>query len=287
MREENKANIPDDEIDLKSLGSKIYAGIVYPVSLLFSNILITLCFIFAAVILSVVFKYVVPKTYTSSFILRPTDVKDKIYPKILADIPVLLKKGDKHALKQILELDSILVDELVQINITHALVKNFADSINTTEIEIETRNTQAMIPVQNSILHYLENNSYYLRIKNLQKDQIDMSLEQVDKDLAQLDSLKRLQLNLYANQKATLQNSIVLNELINPVAAYNVSADRMAKKTSLLAQSVFLDRFFLLKSCVIPSHHDWPPRILILCLFAVPFSLLLCVLFLHHKTKRS
>ena len=286
MGAENTLRIPDDEIDLKSIGGKVFSFFAYPLSLLFSNILTASCFVLAAIVLSIAFKYLTPKTYTSSFIIRPTDIKDKTYLKVLSDIPLLLKNSDKHALTSLLEIDSSTVDKLVKITITHLAIKNAIDSSNVTEIELESRDTRAMLPVQNSILRYLENNPYYLRIKNLQKEQIDLNLAQINKDLIQLDSLKKIQLDQYEKQKISLQNTVMLNDLINPTAAYTASSERMIKKTNLLAQTVFLDRFLLIKGCVISSRHSWPPRILVLCLFTVPISLLLCVCVLHYRSKR-
>jgi len=287
MSADNRANIPDDEIDLKSIGGRIFSFFAYPFSLFFSNILVTLCFIAGGILASVAVRYLTPKTYTSSFILRPTDIKDKVYPKILADIPVLIKKKDEKALSALLAIDPAFVSSLADISITHSAVKSPSDSTNTIEVEIESSDPAAFIPVQNSIIQYLENNPYYRKIKGLQKSQIEMNLEQINKDLVQLDSLKKSQLAAYEKQKLATQNTVMLNDLINPTAAYAASSERMIKKTSLLAQTVFLDRFMLIKGCVISNYHDWPPRMLILLLVFVPAFLLLGVIFLHYRKHRA
>jgi hypothetical protein len=144
-----------------------------------------------------------------------------------------------------------------------------------------------MLPVQTAVMQFLENTPYFQKIKALQKSQLDMNLDLIEKELIQLDSLKRMQLGAYEKQKLNPQSSFVLNDLVDPVAAYTVSADRMVKKTNLMAQRSFIDRFMLIKSVVVSSRHTWPPRILVLLLISVPCSLLLCAFYLHVRSKQK
>jgi hypothetical protein len=286
MENANAKKIPDDEIDFGSIVRRLYSFFIYPLTLLSKNKLITFCFLLFGIISSAGFKYLLPKTYSSSFVIRSVDPSDKIYLKILNDLPALIKNGDKKTLASILGLDSSLVANLVQIKIKLSDITK-GDSTNTIDIKIESLNNQMILPVQTSILHYLENNPYYTKIRNLQKNQIELKLLQIDKDLVQLDSLKKLQLAAYDKQKLNSQYQLALNDLINPTAVYNTGTDLMNKKSALIAQTVFIDRFQLIKSCVISSRHSWPPRILVLCLFFVPFSLIVCVIFLHAKSSKS
>ena len=286
MQTENTSRIPDDEIDLSSMATKIYSFFTYPVKLLFSNVLISCLFILAALIFSVSFKYLTPKVYTSSFIIKPTDSRDRLYLKVLSDIPMLIRKGDKKALAELLKLDTLITKAMVDITINPS-IKNSGDSTNTVEIIIAANTNSVMLPLQAGILNFLENNPYFQKFKELQKKQLEMNLELIDKELIQLDSLKRMQLGTYEKQKSNPQSSFVLNDLINPVAAYNASSERMAKKNTLLAQKSFLERFMLIKGVVNSGRHTSPPRILFLLLISVPCSLILCVFFFHIKRLNS
>jgi hypothetical protein len=283
MQTDHANKIPDDEIDVHSVGWKIYRVVVYPFSLFASNIKTTLLFFIAAILAAVSFKYVSPKIYKSSFIIRPTDISDKIYLKVLADIPALLKQKDYAALSEILKTDPAIVSKISGIFFVNSVFKNKIDSLNCTEIIIETTDHRQFIPIQNAIVNYLENNPYFSKIKTLQKKQIDLSLQQVDKDIAQLDSLKKLQLINYGKQNITNQSIIPLNELFNPTAAYSMGMDRVEKKSSLLAQLVFLDRFQLVKNCAPATHHSSPERILVMCLYFIPTFMILCFIFLFFK----
>lgn len=286
MEQENRRVIPEDEIDLRSIGSKIFSYLSYPFSLLLSNKLIASIFIIVALLTSVVIKYTTPKMYTASFIIRSNDIKDKIYLKILNEVPSLLRKGDKKALSSMLELDSLTLSKLAKVTVNPSDIKNSGDSTHTVDVELLTSDTKILLPVQNALINYLENNPYYQRIKNLQKEQLEVNQAHNDRELAQLDSLKKRQLNQYGKQKELPQGSVILNELMNPVAAYYASSERIEKKTSLMAQRVFMDRFMLIKGCVIPTQYSWPPRILALSLYTVPFFLILCAVFLHYRRKR-
>lgn len=287
MSDSNQKKIPDDELDLRSIGEKVYFVFTYPISLLLSNLLTALFFIAAAFILSVSLRSFIPKIYKSSFIIRPTDIKDKVYLKVLIDIPQLLKQKEYKALSKQLKLDISIVSEITAITLLPSVVKNSIDSLNCTEIVLEAKTPDNFILIQNGILNYLENNSYFLKIKNLQKKQTELGLQEINKDLAQLDSLKKLQLINYGKQSASNINVIPLNDLYNPTASYAMAITLNEKKLSLIAQLVFQDRFQLIKPCVIIKNHHWPPRILTLCCYLVPIFLLLCICFLFLKKLRS
>lgn len=276
--------IPDDEIDIGSIGAKVYSIIAYPFSLLASHIKTTLAFIVVAVLFSVSLKYIIPKTYESSFIIRPTDIKDKLHLKVLQDIPVLLKKVNADLLAGELSLSTEEAGKIRNITISNSSSgKTMMDSLNCTEITISTTDYNLFIPVQNGIISLLENNPYFLKVKKLQQQQIANSLNQVENDISQLDSLKKVQLKNYDKQPVTGQSALMLNELSNPTTAYVLGLERIEKKNSLMAQTAFLDRFQLIKSCVVTKQPSYPPRILVTLLYTIPVFLILCFFFLVIK----
>lgn len=286
MNTHDEKKIPEDEIDLGSLGKRAASLISYPFRLLASNLKTTLAFIVLAVALSISLKYILPKTYKSSFVIRPSDITDKLYLKILADLPALLKEKDYTALSELLKFRSTEVSDISGIKFVTTFYRAGADSSNYSEIILEVKDPDLFIPLQNSILNYLENNPYYLKIRNLQKAQIEMSLKQINADAPQLDSLKKMQLIRYS-EKAQSSNDALLGSMVNSAAIYSVSMERVDRKSKLMAQQVFIDRFQLIKNCAISNYPDFPPRILIMCLILVPFFLLICVIFIHLKFNRS
>jgi len=283
----NTPKIQEDEIDFGSLGQKFYQIITYPFRLFTSYPKTSISFFIAAIILAMVIKLVIPKAYTSSFIIRPVDRTERFHLKILADLQSLIKYRDYEMLARELKADSNVVRKLVALQTSNASLKEPTDSINCTEITLVTTDYNQFIPLQAAILNYLEQTPYFLKIKTLQKKEIELQQPEVEKDLKRLDSLKTLQLREHQKQDLSGPGGVLLNDLVNPMTTYNMAIDRMNKKMDLIARSAFEDSFQLIKGCVVMRHPSFPPRILVMCLYFVPFFMLLCFFYLHIKTTRS
>jgi hypothetical protein len=279
-------SIPEDEIDLGNIGRRVKTVAVYPVSLWRNNIKTTLLFILAGILLAVAFKYATPKVYRSSFVIRPVDRTEKFHLKMINDIHSLLKIRDFKSISSELKINGEAARSIVKIEAYNPYAKNKGDSVNYTEVTIYTHDYNQLINLQRGILSYLENNPYFRKIAELQKKQVEQSLELVEKDLERLDKLKQLQIESYGRSGAGNQNLLPLNDLIDPTQVYSMAAERMNRKAGLMAQMQFLDNFQLVKSCVVVKHAHWPPRIMHTCLVTVPLALLLCFIFLHYKNNR-
>ena len=287
MAHEKTNQLAEDEIDFKSMFEKIKSMFIYPFKLLLTYYWITSLFVLLSLLLSIAGKYLITKTYASSFIIRPIDKTDKFHIKILNDLETLRKQKDWQTLGVLLNIDSLQLKDLVDLQAYNSVTKPQKDSINYTEIIIETTNPNLFIPLQNSILSYLENNSYFNKIKTLETEKIKRENTQIDKDLKLLDSLKLLQIQNYTSYKNTQANQLLLSEISNPVAFYGMSRDLHDKKTNLLAQENFLDNFQLIKSCVQFKKPSWPPRIIIMWAALLPTFLVLCFFYLHYSKRGS
>jgi hypothetical protein len=284
MQVNDTKRIPEDEVDLSSIGGRINRMISYPFRLWIGNIKTTLLFILAAVLLAIAIKLFIPRVYRSSFIIRPNDKTEKFHLKIFADIQGLLRKKDYSTVSQELKIDLETAKSIVKIDTYNPYIKNRTDSINNTEVTIDTYEPNNLLNIQNRLLDYLEANPYYKKIKDLQKKQSEENLELVEKDLDRLNKLKQLQIENYG--KGTSGNNLLLSDLVNPTAMYSMVSERMNKKAMIQAQLTFLNNFQLIKSCIHVKRHVFPPRILVMCLILIPVFLLLCFIFLHYKNRR-
>lgn len=280
-----KSNLPDDEIDFSSIGQKIMRAIKYPIGLLYANKLISLIFILLAIATAVFFKISVAKTYSTSFIIRPNDRSEKFHVRMLEDVRSLLKHKDWQTLSQTLNMDSVQLKDIAEIKIYPSTNKVGRDSINYTEVVIESFNYNMFIPLQSALLNYLENNPYFYKIKTVELNRMKEENPLVEKDIQLLDSLKKLQITNYANQKIAGQNALLLAENIDPVAFYTMSIERINKKYKLMAQNAFLDNFQLVKSCMVVKKPSWPPRFIVVLSITLPFYLFLCFIFLVLKSN--
>ncbi len=277
--------MPDDEIDFSSIGQKITRAIKYPIGLLYANKLISLIFILLAIATAVFFKISVAKTYSTSFIIRPNDRSEKFHVRMLEDVRSLLKHKDWQTLSQTLNMDSVQLKDIAEIKIYPSTNKVGRDSINYTEVVIESFNYNMFIPLQSALLNYLENNPYFYKIKTVELNRMKEENPLVEKDIQLLDSLKKLQITNYANQKIAGQNALLLAENIDPVAFYTMSIERINKKYKLMAQNAFLDNFQLVKSCMVVKKPSWPPRFIVVLSITLSFYLFLCFIFLVLKSN--
>ncbi|MCC6371428.1 MAG: hypothetical protein IT236_10530 [Bacteroidia bacterium] len=285
---EHSNKIADDEIDLGLFRHWLNAIFVYPLSLLFSNVKTTLVFLILALLVSFGLKFALTKTYKCSFIIRPNERNERVHVRMLNDVQSLLKLGDSKGLAQELKVDLKMAKSIESMEVTNfAFAKDRADSSNTSLIILELKDYSQALPIQNAILNYLENNPYFKKIKGYQKTNIELKTQLIDKDILFLDSLKKMQLSNYDKLKVNETTAILLKDLINPTATYTLSLERLNQKAGLLGQSMFLDNFQLVKGVVVSEKHSWPPRTLIMLIFFIPVFLILCVLFLHIKSRRS
>lgn len=286
MRAEQNKPVPDDEIDIKSVGNRFYHFTLNQIKLLLNHPLITLLFILLGLSCALTVRFCVAKNYSSTFIIRPNDKNEKFHLKVLGNLETLLTLDDVEGIARELKLTADMARSIDNFSfLNYAYAKNRADSMNATEVTLSVSKPANLFPVQQAIIAYLENNPYFKKITQLQKQNITLRKKLIDYDLAMLDSLKKLQLSSYKALKITEQNSVFLKDLINPTSTYTLALERMNQKTNVLAQEAFIDNFQLVKSVVPSDVHSWPPRLLLLCLVFVPAFLVICLVFLHHRQR--
>src|SRR5436309_710182 len=109
MNTKSPGFIPDDEIDIGVLGRKAFGILAYPFRLLSQNLLISLSFALCAVIAAVGLKYLSPRVYRSSFIIRPTDRTEKFHLRIIGDLESLRREKNYAELARQLKLGIIFL----------------------------------------------------------------------------------------------------------------------------------------------------------------------------------
>lgn len=284
MTSSNK-HIAEDEIDLVSLRNRLLLVVTYPFALLFRNKGTTVLFILFGLGVAAGIRFASPKTYRSSFIIRPNDRTERFHLKIFGDLAMLAKERNTTVLSKELGLDQNTVNSLLGIESIYPAIKFAKDTVHCTEVFIQTTDPSLFIPIQTALIAYLEHNPYYAQIHAIQKAQVEQETQQVEADLRNLDSLKQKQLRAHDHIKSGNESSWMLAEMLNPASTYTVANERFNKRMQLIARSYYLSNFQLVKSCLPFQKPYWPPRFLFLCLVLVPASLVLCMLFLLFRGR--
>lgn len=278
-------SIPDEQIDLMVIYKKITSALTSIINLYFNNIKTTMLFLFIATLLAIAAKYGLPKQYTSSFIIRPTDKNEKSYQKVIDDVKYLTDEDDFKALKKELKISEQTAESIVSVSRKDLILNyNKYDTIMATEVILKLKNNMLFDTVQNAIVSYLEENPFFKELREIQKKNVITKINSIEKDLQLLDSLKFLQITSYDSKK--LDNSkLLLSDLINPTATFTVSAELLKEKLNLETQLKFINNYQVTKSVINVDKHSFPPRILIMMSILLPLSLLLCGIYLYFKTK--
>lgn len=286
MPDSSNTKISEDEIDFVKIVTLVKTWLFYPFRLWLSNKAITLVFIGLAVLTAFAVKLLVTPTYRSSFIIRPGDRTERFHLRQIGTLEKLRKQKNYAAIAKMLAIKEEDAATLRDITFIHPALNYTRDTINCTEIFIETTDYKLFHTFQNAVVQYLEGNAYFKKIRDLNTAQIEFQMKVVSSDLERLDSLKKLQLEGYRQMKLPSQQLLPLNDLINPVASYEATEKLVEKRNYLLAKSTFINSFFLVSPCAEFSSPYFPPRILIMCLISVPVFLLLCFVFLAIRNQR-
>jgi hypothetical protein len=277
MHPEGPRRVPEDEIDFARAGRQIARAAGYPFRLLGRHPLILLGFMATAALLAVSTKFLLDRQYKGTFVIRPADKFERFHLVMLADLEALRRQGGSVQLSRLLHVNKEVAASLQAIDYQNPVLQSRRDTINCTFITIKASDPSKLVALQNGILHYLENNPHFSRISTLQREQVRIQREMVEEDLKKLESLKTREA---ARSPQPASQGILLDELIDPTRVYAMANERMQKKTALMAQEVFMENFQLVKPILVPVKHSFPPRILVVALYFIPASILLCFIFL-------
>jgi hypothetical protein len=99
------------------------------------------------------------------------------------------------------------------------------------KVEVEVDNISVLPELQKGIVNYLENNEYASKLKEIDKTSLRQIEVKLDKDLNNLDSLKRILEKSIVPQNTG--NGIILGEPINPITVYDISLKLYEKKLQI------------------------------------------------------
>lgn len=137
--------------------------------------------------------------------------------------------GNNEGLAQVLNID---VNVANQVRCFHykpfneRISKLYADSVSVLlpfKVEVEVYNNEILSKLQNSILNYLESNTYAQQLKEIEKKSLDLVEKRFIDEITEIDSLKQ-QVNKSIIPRAS-GSGVILGEAIEPVLIYKRAMD--------------------------------------------------------------
>ncbi len=256
----------NDPIDVGNFLSRLRAIVLAPVRLVIQYKGIVTTHILVCLLLAIVLRFAVPPVYRATFIIRPSDPKERFHLRIIGDLAKLAKEKNYLQLSETLKIDAAIASELQAIELYNPSFIQSPDSINFTEVGLIMATNSHFLVIQNALLDHLHSNPYFKKIKEVQMRQIELTENRIKEDLLELDTLKQLQQN--AIRHSVTSNQVAIAELLDPVAAYTLAIDRVYKQGSIEGQKAFLDNFQLIKSATAFDRPAFPPRLLLLIVLA-------------------
>lgn len=290
----NNRPLQDDEFDIESLIYKLFLLLkktfnwfLYPFKLMVlkpKRLAIIMSLLFTA---AIIIRYTAPPIYKSYFLLRPANQIDLNFASMITDLQTLVKDNDYEELSSLLKIDQSLSEKIYELDFkTEKTNKYFkySDSINAIVVFIYTYDRTAFDTIQSAILNYIENSDYYSKSRNIRMENIDEMERKLNKDMADIDSLKKV---LTANAGPRNAGGFVYGEPLNPMSIYEKAILIYKEQLSLHYQKKYTASFELVKKCVTTKKRYWP-RLSILLPAALVLSLIVNLGFnLNKKGRKS
>ena len=113
---------------------------------------------------------------------------------MITDLKTLVKDDDYEEVSSLLKLDQNICEKISEIDFqTEKANKYFkySDSVNSIVVHIYSFDRTAFDTIQSAILNYIENSDYYAKNRNVRIENIEEMERKLNKDMADIDSLKR------------------------------------------------------------------------------------------------
>lgn len=282
MAHPNELN--NDPIDIGSFLSRLRSIVLTPIRLTIKYKKTVVVHVCAWLLFSLLLRFAVPPVYRATFIIRPSDPKERFHLRIIGDLATLAKQKNHGSIARLLAIDTVVASELESIELYNPSFKQSPDSINFTEVGLIMKTNKNFEVIQTALLNYLHSNPYFKKIREVQNRQIELTENRIKVDLMELDSLKQLQQD--ALRHSAISSQVTVSDFLNPVAAYTLAIDRVYKQGSLEGQKAFLDNFQLIKATTAFDRPAFPPRLLILILLAIGAGIVTALLHVVLKHGR-
>lgn len=266
----------DDTIDFTFLVEFLISFVQFfkrSVRLLFSYLIV-------GVVLSVLIKVILPPVFESNFGFKVNENQDMFFISMLYDLQVLSENQDYPALSRELKINVSDVENIKSIKFLPLFTSGRKDSVHSIVVTLNLKDTGLFIPLQSSILNYLESSEHYTKLRTKRVYDFLRIKERNLSDLKEMDSVKNIIVKNISPPKTN--GGMVYNVPLNPYSA-------MAEEMNKYRETMWLENelknpksFELIKPCVISSKPVGPKLVEILKI-SIPVIFLIGLIHSYKK----
>lgn len=236
---------------LSNLFSKIGRGIASLYKLAIQNIALMMGFVVVGSGIGIGVGFLIPPIYKSEALIDiyNKEIRNDFIESIIEELDLIVEHKNYKLLEQKLSFKEGTAKKIKSISFNHFNHEINVDSITyglPFVISIRVYDNAILEETDEAILHYLENNKLFLKQKDIRKTKLKQLISQLDNEVIQLDSLKRLlEHNMYPKGE---KNGFIFGEPIDPLNTYTEAIESFEKKLEFQRQYDLSDNFYLVKS---------------------------------------
>ena len=145
------------------------------------------------------FFYTLKPTYISTLTLSSSNIRNDYCADLIEDLELIVKDKTPELLSKKLKITPSLSKEIQRIefnNYDEKLQEKYKDKDTIVlglpfKIKVHASNNAIFDTLQIALVHFLENNEYAIKRKEIKKQEIESMREKLNRDIHDLDSLKR------------------------------------------------------------------------------------------------
>ncbi|MGV3538971.1 MAG: hypothetical protein ACO1OQ_04125 [Rufibacter sp.] len=227
--------------------------------------------------------------YTSTMTMVLSDVRNDIIERLTENLIVMVNEKNADALSKNLLISANGASQIKEIryfNVDQDKIE--PDSVLAGApfgIEVTLYTNNLFDSLERGYKNYLESNQYFAKRKRIDKEYGEMLLEQIDKNIASLDSAKRKVISLRGPV-----NGFVYGEPLDPANLYRQSMELAEKRAHFASQLKKIDIMNVVNGFAPRLYPTGPNRnnyIIIGMLSALAFGILLVLILEKRKISSN
>ena len=253
-----------DEIDLRYLFEKIASlfekakgYLLSIISFFIKNMIFLILGVIIFVSISIGATYMIKPYYESSLILNVRNqIAKNVSYRLFSFMNQLISNKEYESLGELLNISSEAAETITKVQFKEE--KDISQEQNSIYIKIwvSTHDNSIFPSIEKGIINNLKSNNYLKEELSLSQKYNKEIIEKIQKELLQLDSLKKtIEISLINNNKG---NGLIYGQPINPVSVYEKEFDLFTKQLTYEKETNLLSYFRIVDSFKIKSSPSGP-----------------------------